>query len=38
MKNMICAPEDRFSAQKSLDHKWMTSKYHLAEVDEVTAA
>ena len=35
IKNMICAPEERFSAQKSLDHKWMSLKSHLAEVEEV---
>lgn len=35
LKNMICAPEERYSAQQVLDHKWMSTKGSLGEADEV---
>lgn len=35
LKSMICAPEDRFSAQNVLDHKWMNDHTHHAAIDQV---
>lgn len=34
LKKMICAPEERFSAQNVLDHVWMSGKQHLVGVDD----
>lgn len=35
IKKMICAPEDRYSAQNVLDHKWMSGAKNLSEADSV---
>lgn len=35
LKSMICAPEERFSAQNVLDHKWMNDHAHHAAIDPV---
>ena len=34
LKNMICAPEERFSAQQVLDHAWLSTG-HSTEGEEV---